>query len=216
MKRQDGSGADARWLLRVRRCAAGLLLASLMAVAGGSLLGCVSSGPSGEARLASAFGGDFVALKMPITAYAYRDANSADLYFTDLSAEALEAAAEGDDLTGIAGHFLHVHLFLVPEAGLTPIDSSACSVILRHVIIADGELGMYGGGGFMFVSGDAGDETFGGSIDNATMRLIAATESFDDRLGHATFSGQVRAMKDEATATELGRQFAAVLRRFAP
>lgn len=132
------------------------------------------------------------------------DANTADLYFSDLPADRL--ADPSDDLTDAAGSILHIHYFLSPSAGNTPIDDTACNVTVRNLVIAPGSggrsqvIGEYGGGGFFFPSGVIGDEVFGGSMREGTHRLLASTAGFKDLLGPASIGGRMLAARDDVLA----------------
>src|SRR5262249_37656381 len=138
---------------------------------------------------------------LPAQAYIAPDNNTADVYMTDLPAEALEPGA---DLSTTWGQILHMHLFVAPKPGYTPIEASACSIPVRHVVIARGEIGVYGGGGFLDPATDPGDRVLKGSIRGATCRLVAKTPAFVDRLGAAEFRADFQVPKDETQARNLG------------
>lgn len=140
---------------------------------------------------------------MPVVAYSARDPNTADLYLTNLTPDQLDPAT---DLADLDGHIVHIHMFVAPRAGKTPIDQTACSVTIRHAVLARGAIGMYGGGGFLLPSGKAGDETFGGSIRSATLRLLGSTPGFRDPLGAVEFDASVRAPLDEPLARLIGQR----------
>ena len=55
----------------------------------------------------------------------------------------------------------------------------------------------------MFDSGDPGDDSFGGTIPRSTMKPVARTAGFVDRIGLAYFSGSFSARKDAAEAERL-------------
>lgn len=135
---------------------------------------------------------------LPTGVYRWTDANSADLLLTDLPLARL--IDENDSLSDASGVIVHVHLFLVPAAGKTPIDASACNVAVRQFVISSGAVGIYGGGGFMYPSGTPGDATFGGELVEGSVRLVRATPNFDDLLGPSTASGSVRANLDQNAA----------------
>jgi hypothetical protein len=146
------------------------------------------------------------------------DLNTADLYFSDLPESRLIDPA--DDLSGAAGSIVHIHYFLEPSPGNTPIDDTACNATVRHVLIATTTetvptstdastphlpevvqvFGIYGGGGFFFPSGTVGDGTFGGSMRDGTHRLLYASPGFKDILGPATIGGKMVAARDDALA----------------
>jgi hypothetical protein len=153
--------------------------------------------------------------------YKMIDDTSADLYFSDLPADRL--ADPGDDLADAAGSILHIHYFLEPSPGNTPIDDTACNVTVRHIVIAPVSaaeerkgrarvVGEYGGGGFFFPVGVNGDEVFGGTMRNGTHRLIASTPGFKDVLGPASIGGKMLAARDDALADAVAARMAKLLR----
>lgn len=145
---------------------------------------------------------------VPVVAYRSADTNSADIYLTDLDADELDPAT---DPAGLTGHLVHIHLFLVPRPGRTPIDSTASSVTIRHVVLANGVMGLYGGGGFMRPSDRPGSPTLGGSIREATLRLVSSTDGFADRLGPTRFSASFKAPRDEGTAGQIAQRLEEVI-----
>lgn len=147
--------------------------------------------------------------QLPNKAYIASDQSTADLYFTDLSDEALLL---GSDLSGISGTIMHVHMFLIPRAGRTPIAYTASNATVRTMVIANGQIGVYSGGGFMLPSGKPGDETFGGAIRGATLRLTSATEGFEDRLGASEFTGSASAGLDPVRARQIAARLEELVR----
>jgi hypothetical protein len=132
-----------------------------------------------------------------------RDAQSADLYLSDLPIERL--ADLTDPLTDAPGTIVHVAIFLEPKAGATPIDASACNAAVRQLILAGPARGLYGGGGFV-VPGGLGNDTITASVRNATLRLTRASEGFQDLLGPCTIGGVVRARRDPAAARVIAQR----------
>lgn len=174
------------------------------------LPGCAFWRSGGDIRLESMTSPSV--LKASLTTRVYRsiDENTADFYLTDLHPSDL---LPGADLRGVAGQFLHVHMFLDPKAGRTPIDETACTAIIRHLVVADGEIGLYGGGGFMFTSGGSGDSTFGGDIRNASLQLLNYTDDFHDWLGPSYFSGSIGAELNPEAADRMAAGLSALLQR---
>lgn len=166
-----------------------------------------SSGPTG---LQSANGSARLPLNATQAVYATSDANSADIYLTDL--DALDRVP-GADLAGVSGQFVHLRVFFTPDAGRTPIDETAFNVAIRYLVIAGNDIGFYGGGGFLFLSDEPGDRQLSGSVRRATLRLLSATPAFDDRLGSAEFWGSISAAKDQAAAEKMAGEFDDFLRR---
>jgi hypothetical protein len=134
---------------------------------------------------------------MRTAAYTSSDRNTAEVYLTDLDRSQLQPGA---DLSGISGRIVQIRMFLEPLAGSTPIEASACSVIVRHIVLADGQVGIYGGGGFLNPDRRAGRSRFSGHVRGATLRLTAQTEGFNDALGAATLDARFSARRDEELA----------------
>jgi hypothetical protein len=156
-----------------------LVSASLTLLAGCSL------GRASSTQLVSANTGDSLSPALPIRLYTARDKSSADFYLTDLpeSTWGLE-----EDLRDTSGVIIHVTMFIEPKSGKTPIATSAVSGTVRYLVLSNGEVGVYGGGGFVQISGDPGDKTLDASIRDASLRLVRATPGFRDRIGNGRFS----------------------------
>ena len=150
------------------------------------------------------------------SAYTYRDENSVDMYLSEFPEEWFTGSSVGKNAIQ-AGSILHVHLFLAPSAGSTPIDVTACNVVFLNLILtgerAPGvtdargrtgpEMGLYAGGGFLLPDDDPGDASFGGAIDRASHRLSRATPGFVDVLGTGYLAGAIRAPLDETLAKSM-------------
>ena len=165
--------------------------------------GCAGFGLGGGPLIAtSADGHASLAPSLPLGVYRPIDDNTADFYLTDIPLARL--ADPADRLSDISGNILHVHLFLIPKAGKTPIDATASNVAARLIVVASGAVGVYGGGGFMMPSGTPGDSSMGGNLEEASMRLVRASADFADRLGPCELKGAVSARLDEAGARDIG------------
>lgn len=195
-------------MIHARLAAVSLILATLTSGMGG----CSSLG---GIRLTSvkAEGGGTLQLRPRTSAYLAGDRNTADVYLTDLPGEALDPAA---DLAGVSGQFIHIHLFLTPKAGSTPIDSTACSASVRHVVIADGRIGVYGGGGFLSPNTSPGDRVLTGRLSDATLRLVSASPEFGDRLGPSKLDCAFRAPLDQRLANALAARLDTILAKATP
>lgn len=181
----------------VRTLAAAALGAASLALGSCGIFG---SSVTRDATLTSYDAGTVLTIEPKFQAYYAADPNTADFYLSDLPAEAF---ADGADLSRFSGSLVHVHMFLAPKAGATPIAFSANSVTVRQLIIAEGQLGQYSGGGFLLPSGTAGDSTFGGRLKDATMRLTARTPGFVDRLGASEFESGLKVPKDVSRAKRM-------------
>lgn len=163
------------------------------------------------------------------TAYFPTDQNTADIFLSDIPAAQLADPAAG--LTAKTGNIVYIHVFLIPSAGMTPIENSACNVTVRHLILAGsvqakaGEpgatsstvstvaaIGLYGGAGFMTTGSDPGDDTFTGTIHDSSLRLSRATPGFVDRLGPASMSGKFTAVRDDRLARMIAARFEQISR----
>lgn len=154
----------------------------------------------GSVRVESIDEGTALRPALRLRAYRAEDRNTADIYLTDLTPEQLEPTV---DPTTLAGSIVHVHMFIRPRSGRTPIEGTASTAAIRHVVLANGEVGVYSGGGFLLPSGNVGDSRFGGRISRATLRLTRSTDGFNDLLGAAEFSGAVSAPLDDAMAAKI-------------
>jgi hypothetical protein len=128
------------------------------------------------------------------------DENLADLYLTDLPPETLTSP---EALAAATGNIVHLRMIVHPRAGRTPIEPTAISASVVHVVLSGGQIGVYEGGGFFQPSGDATERTFGGSIAGGSMHLGAATPGFVDRLGASQLSAGVRAERDAQRVADI-------------
>lgn len=180
--------------------AAGLILGL-----GGGLAGCIADN---VVRVRSVRDAAVDSPRLEEAAYWAADASTADIYLTDLGPAELDP---GTDLSAVEGRIVHLHMFVVPLAGATPIDPEACSVTVRHIVLARGSIGVYAGGGFLLPGGRPGDAEFGGRIRGGTLRLAGHTKNFVDRLGASTMDAAFTARKDEATAKRIAARVRDVL-----
>lgn len=105
------------------------------------------------------------------------------VWMTDLSSETLMSGEIP------SGQILHVELLFTPRPGWTPIDSTATNLAIRYMLIVDGEVGIYEGGGFGYPVGTGRSSSMTLRIDEATMQLTRSTEGFVDLLSPAELSG---------------------------
>lgn len=163
----------------------GLRLAFILLAAAAALLGGCG-GPGGHLTLRSVATGATYTPPLPTAVYRYQDLNTVDVYLSDVPVESLAnpdidlrewAADEGQNGGAERGAtIVHIHLFVLPRAGKTPIDATACNATLRQLVLAPppppqsassrtpagpaagvvpsenrrlAVLGLYGGGGFV-------------------------------------------------------------------
>ncbi len=110
--------------------------------------------------------------------------------------------AEGE---GIYGQLLHVELMWEPKAGKTAIDPTATNLSIRLLVFSGREMGLYGGGGFGWPKGIAGQGEFGVDIVGSNLSLLASTPGFVDLLSPSQLSGRLRTQHDEAATRQLRR-----------
>ena len=177
-----------------------LLVCPLLASCGGAKLW---GGPSADVSVTSSRTG--AALKPKFTTAVYRaaDAFTIDVYLTDLPLGRLSDGT--DNLGGVSGSIVHVALFLQPSAGKTPIDPTACSGAVRQLVVADGAMGMYGGGAFVTTT-SPGKESLSGAVRGGTVRLTRASAGFNDLLGPASLEGKFSARYDDAACRAIAQR----------
>ncbi len=176
-----------------------------MVLALGSSTGCslLHASPGGVLTLSGADGSHTFAPDYSVAAYRSVDADTFDVYLSDLPRERL--TNHGDHLAGASGNLVHVHIFLTPDAGNTPIDTTACNFTVRHLVLASGTaeapiMGLYAGGGFVATSGSLLGGSISGAVSAASERLSRSTPGFKDLLGSASLSGRFGAPEDEQLA----------------
>lgn len=184
-----------------------LLLAALLAVA---QAGCATfglSGGTGKLTMTSSDSEWALTPEIRTAVYATSDIAAADIYLSDLPLERL--TNPDDELDGLSGSLVHIRLFLVPRAGSTPIDATACNITFRHVILASPgtgsrpAIGLYAGGGFLLPSGSPGERTFGGRLTEVTTRLVRASDGFEEVFSTAVVSGRFSATLNPETSSAL-------------
>jgi hypothetical protein len=98
------------------------------------------------------------------------------------------------------GQFLHVQLMWLPYPGRTPVDETATNLIIRYVVVSEGQVGVYGGGGFAWPRGEAGKEDVSLVIEGSSLALLAKSDGFTDLLTPARLTGTIYAkLDDDAT-----------------
>lgn len=184
--------------------------AVLIAMCSGAacLPGCSSMGGGGSPRASSTSPeGGSLSLDLPTRCFTARDGNWADFYLTDLPAEVFH---QGADATSARGTILHVHMFLNPKAGRTPLSTSASTCIVRVLVIADGQIGVYGGGGFMSRGGGVDEPNLTARLRAGTLELTRATPGFADALGQSVVSGTFSCPRDDREALLISRAMTAL------
>ena len=153
----------------------------------------------------------------PTKAYTFHDDNTADIYLTDLSNTELTAFFAPDaDWTTISGTLVQIHLFLDPKPGKTPIEHTAATASIRYAIIAQGEIGIYDGAGFMLPGAKPGNDAIGGNIQSAPLRLTRKTSQFEDLFGAAKINLNFNAKINDPAAAELRARLDALAAKAKP
>ena len=161
--------------------------ASLCASAATLLGGCSSAETVGRAEIV-ALGSSPLLFEREFVVGAYATKESEDsFWFSDVPLAALLAHNESTPLKDAV--FLHAQLIWLPKPGLTPLDPSATNLVLRIVIVSDGEVGLYGGAGFARIDGKPGEERVEIEVEGGTLTLLERTKGFNDLLSPAGFSG---------------------------
>lgn len=99
------------------------------------------------------------------------------------------------------GRFLHIEVLWRPRAGRTPIETSSTNLSIRFVVVSNGEVGVYVGGGFAWVKGGRdGDGALGLEIIGSSISLIDKTPGFVDLLSPASLLGELGALRNAENA----------------
>ena len=132
-------------------------------------------------------------------------ANEGEIWMTDIPIDELARGNSPD------GQIVHLQVLWNPVAGKTPLASTSTNLVIKHIIIADGEVGVYGGGGYCWSKGSP-SEGMSLDIEDATIAMQNRSPGFLDLLTPATMSGNLTSRPDDVTA----RQIATAARRLAP
>lgn len=180
-----------------------LVLSALLLAGATGIGGC---GTRASVTLTSPMTGASLRPNLVTRVYTAQDENTVDVYLTDLTPEQLGAPFSEDPGTRPVGQIVHIHMFIRPSPGKTPIEPQASNCSIRHLILAPGATGLYGGGGFLLPSGSAASGTFGGSISAGTLRLQASTPTFHDALGPTEVRASFRIKESRELALTIARR----------
>ncbi len=173
-----------------------------------SLAGCNAlrggGGSGGTSTIISDTTGSVYETNLRTRVYTYHDDNTADIYLTDLSDAQLTSFFETNaDWSQISGTIVHIHLFLDPKPGKTPIEPTAANASIRYGIISNGQIGIYDGAGFMLPGEKPGKGSISGTFKAAPLRLSRATPGFADPLTPARLDLSFDSKLDDAASPEL-------------
>jgi len=115
--------------------------------------------------------------------------------FSDIPYEDLATGTATD------GRFLHIEILWRPRPGRTPIEASSTNLSIRFVVVSHGEVGVYVGGGFAWITGGKpADTELELDITGASVSLVDKTPGFVDLLSPATLVGELGAQKNPENA----------------
>ena len=117
-----------------------------------------------------------------------------------LSTVPLEEIDEG---TIESAQAISIHYLWEPWAGRTPVSDEATNLMIRHVVIAGDEIGVYGGGGFGWPGGTPGKTNFSIDIAGSNVSLLDSTAGFKDLLTPAVLRGNLVVVQDAAKTIRL-------------
>ncbi|MEM8756774.1 MAG: hypothetical protein AAGF47_03220 [Planctomycetota bacterium] len=158
-------------------------------------------------RLTATDGSSELAPRIITSAYSYEDENTVHIYLTNLSEAELLGSWAAADADRPVGQMTHIHMFIRPRPGRTPIDANASNTTIRHVILApQSATGVYAGGGFLLPTSAAASGTFKGSISAGTLTLDAASQNFADALGAVRLRSSIRVEEDDELAATIARR----------
>ncbi|MBL8745493.1 MAG: hypothetical protein JNK58_03960 [Phycisphaerae bacterium] len=169
------------------------------------------TGCSGSATLSIRSDTAIIQPTVRTAVYRFVDQNTADVYLSDFPPNTIV-----DRLTAIEGEpgtIVHIHVFLAPQAGKTPIDFTASNAALKCIVLSGRSMGVYGGGGFVLPASTLGDISFGARVREATVRLVSSREGFADRLGNGWVEGNIEARRDDELAGEISSGLTRLLLR---
>jgi hypothetical protein len=135
----------------------------------------------------------------PAEAWYTIEAAQVSYYASDIPLEQLAAGGK------LNGQVVNIQVLWEPKPGLTPIEPTTTNLSIRLVVFAEGEVGVYGGGGFAWLRGTAEDGDMGLLLTGSNLSLIARTKNFVDLLSPAEMLGTVQARLDDAKALAIRR-----------
>ncbi len=123
-------------------------------------------------------------------------ANEGDIWMTNIPLEQLTSGDIKD------GQIIHFQILWTPVAGKTPLASTSTNVTIKHIIISNGIIGVYGGGGYCWKHGNP-KEGISLYIEEATLAIQEKTQGFDDLLTPATMVGSVSSVPNRQVAQQI-------------
>ncbi|MEE2681015.1 MAG: hypothetical protein VX641_01450 [Planctomycetota bacterium] len=150
--------------------------------------GCSVSSIPGANLTATSLAEDPTSLRLRLDHGCYAEQSAETSFF--LSDTPLSDLTRGNLRDAV---ILHAQLLWNPKPGSTPVDPTATNVVLRLVLLTDGELGIYGGAGFGWPRGEPGKTAMSLELVGSTLTLLHSTEGFRDLLSPFVMLGYARA-----------------------
>jgi hypothetical protein len=169
---------------------------TVIVLAGAFITGCTTITPAGPLRTQST-AGEPVMLLIDEREAIYESRNQPESSFI-VSTVPIQHLING---TIENGQVVHLELLWEPMGGATPLSPTATNISIRHVVFAEGEVGVYAGAGFAVPDGDIGDGTVSMRVRSGTLRLAESTQGFVDRLGEAEMVGSFKASHAPGTTS---------------
>ena len=164
----------------------------------GALLGGCAPYNADE-LVASSLGEPRIQLPCQMPGVYTMDSAQVSFVLTDLTTEQLESGG------ALSGRVLHVDLLWLPKAGKSPIDPEAINTTIRLLVFAEGEVGLYGGGGFAWPHDRPGEAEMELDLVGSNLTLMASSPGFHDLLSPAQILGRIDARYDAAATRSLRR-----------
>ncbi len=142
---------------------------------------------------------------IPTEAWYMIEPAQVSFYSCDIS---LEELAAGNKLSG---QVVNIQMLWEPKPGMTPIEPTTTNISIRLVVFAEGEVGVYGGGGFAWPRGKPESGSVGLLLTGSSLSLIARTKGFVDLLSPAEMLGTLDAKMNEAKASSIRRTVSQVV-----
>ena len=136
--------------------------------------------------------------KYSVAVFSHDDIAGTSIVLSDVP---IDQILRGDVLDG---QILHIELLWRPKPGATPMDSTATNASIRHIVLSNGEVGIYAGAGFAMPSGNPErDKSITFTLRDASLQLQEGTAGFVDLLSPAQLTGTFTARRDDKRARQL-------------
>lgn len=162
-----------------------------------ALGGCASRQSVGTAELRS-LGTEqrFLPVDLAQGCYAVEESESS-FWFSSVD---LESLPKEPNATPPDAVFMHVQLVWSPLPGRTPISADATNAVVRVVIVAKGQMGLYGGAAFAEHEAPLGADAIELTLRGGTLTLLESTPGFADPLSPAGLTASLRAERSAERA----------------